>query len=426
MGWVVVMILAVGVILSLRLSVIAFGTWFSPLPHYLARWLFLVFLFQINLLGYHHISPWTWALILASIIAFSIGACMTMLCSERKRALPYNHIRDALNISVQPRRLRTGILLLFLIGIGFFVIYLRNMPGAPNPFEAISVLSEVRAALKEETIPGFHYFYFMELVVYLGVFHALMWRKETPYWLFLVTATALFSLLYTTGKVNIAKTIMWCFFALLYLEVFRLGSTRVLKWLLYLLAGGALLFSLMVLNESSDLAGFGDAEGRGSTLLLAYLYMSIPIGVLDKLLADPQVLPMYGAYLFGPILKLGAAMGLSVEIPSHIGEFYETPMPANIATYLDLMYKDFGFAGPLVIPFLIGFLCSFVFAKLRAPRISLFVFSLNTVLALSVFGSTGAANYMKPSYWFQLLALFVLSSYVQKSGVEKYPKQVTQ
>src|SRR3990167_4230558 len=415
MGWLIVSIIAIGTAVSMRLSFFAFGTWFSPLTHYMARWLFLVFLFQLNLMNYTPISVMTWSVIALSIFSFFVGSAMPMLITCRRKKIEVTHIKTSLRSSVSPKRLRTGILVLFSIGCVFFAVYIRNMPGSPNPFEALSMLSELRAIMKEEPIPGFHYFYFMELVVYLCFVHFLLWPKSAAYWIYLVGLLALFSLLYTTGKVNVAKSIMWCFFALLYLEIYRLGSIRMLKWLAGLTGIGAMVFALMVTNEGSDLASMRDAGDSNATFLLAYLYMSVPVGVLDKLLADPEVVPVYGAYMFGPVLKLLNVVGIPVEVPSHIGDFYNTPFPANIATYIDLMYKDFGLIGPSLIPFFIGFICSYFFSRLRLDRVSLFTFSFNTILALSVFGSTGAANYMKPSYWFQILVLLLLSRYVLNS-----------
>jgi len=422
-GWLVVSVLGFGMIVSMRLSIFAFGTWFSPLTHYLVRWLFLVVLFQLNLLDYYPVSTITWIVILGSAFAFTVGAFLPMAIADRTKTKPVGHIRNTLSESIYPGRLRGGILLLFLAGLALFAVFIQNMPGSPNPFEALSMLTEVRSAMKEESIPGFHYFYLMELVVYLCFLHVLLWGKRTPVWIVFVGLSAVFSLVYTTGKVNIAKAIMWCFFAVLYMEVFRLRSTRILKWLGCLAVGGVVIFSLLVTNERSDLRSVGRGENANATMLLAYLYMSIPVGVLDKLLGDPQVRPVYGAYMFSPILKMIRGMGVPVVIPSHIGEFYNTPMPANIATYLDLMYKDFGLIGVSVIPFIIGFVCSYCFAKLRAPNIALFGFSINTILALTVFGSTGAANYVKPSYWFQVFALLLLSKYVlrSRSGVVHAP-----
>lgn len=420
MGWLVVSILIFGLFVSMRLSIIAFDTWFSPLTHFLARWLMLVFLFQLNFLNYFPVSNLTWIVILGSIFSFSIGAYLPMAISKRKNKIPFDHIRNCLSVSICPFRLRHGIILLFFTGLILFAFYLHNMPGSPDLIGALSILSEVRSVMKEEKIFGFHFFYFMELVVYLCFLHILIWRKKTPLWIFAMSLLALLSLIYTTGKVNIAKAIVWCFFALLYMEVFRLRSTRIMKWLVILIVGGGIVFSLLVINERSDLASMGSGVYSNTGVApLAYLYMSIPVGVLDKLLADPNQVPVYGAYMFGPILKVFSAMGIPMEIPSHIGEFYNTPIPGNIATYLDLMYKDFGLIGPGVIPFFIGLVCSYFFSKLRSANISLLVFSFNTILSLSVFGSTSAANYMKPSYWFQILVLLVLSRYVFRfrSGV---------
>ncbi|RYY90751.1 MAG: oligosaccharide repeat unit polymerase [Chitinophagaceae bacterium] len=413
--WTLIIAIAMALCAYCWRSYDVYRTWFSPATHYLLRWLFLLVLFRLNFLDYDPVTPLTWSVIALSVLSFLTGCTVSMLGIRPDHAKNGKTvISSRLRAAIEPSRLRIGTYALFLVGAAFFIVYMRNLPGGLSFSSALGDLSLIRADLREEVIPGFHYFYFMELVAYLCVLHLFLWPKATPQALMLILLLAMISLLYTTAKVNIMKVIIWSVFTFMYLNLHRLDLRTLLKITAMLLSVVAFVFTGLVLSEGSDLAAVESGTIESTVLMLAYLYMSAPVGVLDKLLHDPSLVHTFGTYTLQPIMKILQATGLDVVAPSHIGDFYFTPVPANIATYLDLMYKDFGILGPALMPGLIGFFCTQVYSRLFRERIGLFAFSLNTILALTVFSSTSAANYMKPSYWFQVMALYILSAYCQR------------
>jgi oligosaccharide repeat unit polymerase len=112
------------------------------------------------------------------------------------------------------------------------------------------------------------------------------------------------------------------------------------------------------------------------------------------------------------VTKVVGAFVPGFEVPSHIGDYYYVPFPFNVATYLDVMYKDFGFFGILVLPAIFGFIFTIFFVRLIRSEASFWLLFINVIFALWIFDSAGAAPYLKPVYWFQIGAGFLIAQFV--------------
>lgn len=399
------------------------GTWFTPLSHYALRWLFLVFLVEIDLVGYDKIMPLTWVVVIGSFLAFSCGSLLPMMKYNRNRGV-YNLgcIQERLKSSIEKEKMLRAIILLFVVGTIVFVIYLYNVNRTYGIFNFLASGQILRLALGEGDVPfGFHYLYVMEMVGPLCFLYYLLYRKETPKWLFVVLVISIVSLFFTTGRTNIMKSIVWIVFVLLFfqLEILSLRKfAKIMGGLLGVVVGLFFISAVWTTKtfESTEIYSAKEFSGITAPLLLPYFYMSVQLPVLDKLLNDPEVQHTWGKYTFLPIVKVSKLVFPDIQAPSHIGKFYDAPYSANVATYLDLMYKDFWFIGPVLIPALLGFISSYLFMWLLNGRVTLGIFMINTILAMTIFSSTSSANYMKPSYWFQVCLLLIISRY---SKIEK-------
>lgn len=396
------------------------GTWFTPLSHYVLRWSFLVFLVEINLVGYDEISPLTWWVVVGSFLSFSCGALVPMLKNQSLSVDQQpEHIQEGLRTSIDRTKFLRSIVVLFLLGTFVFVIYLYNVHRSFGIANFLVSGQLVRIGIAEGQVPmGFHYLYIMELVGPLGFLYYLLYRQQTPKWLFIVLVLSVISLFFTTGRTNISKAIVWIFYIYVFFEVQSLSLRKLVK-----ITGGLLgviigLFFLIGLWKHGTFVKNESQTERNSapvaSLMLPYFYMSVELPVLDKMLNDPSVKQEWGKLTFLPVTKLTKLFFKDVKVPSHIGEFYDTPLTANIATYLDLMYKDFWYIGPIVLPAILGYISSFFFAWLLFGRVTLAIFMINTILALTIFASVSSANYMKPSYWFQIIVVILMSRYCRE------------
>lgn len=404
-------------LLSLWASIRLTGAWFTPLSHYALRWLLLVFLVEINYLGYDEISSLTWWVVVGSFLAFSCGALVPLLKNHYLLAeVQPGHIKEGLRTSIDSPKFLRSIVVLFILGALVFGVYMFNINRSFGIVNFLVSGQMVRIAISEGDLPvGFHYLYIMELVGPLCFLYYLINRQQTPKWLFLIMVFSVISLIFTTGRTNMTKAIVWMFYVLLFFEIQQLNLKRFAKIIGGLLCVIVGLFFLIGLWKHGTFATTESREdgnsAAASSLALPYLYMSIELPVLDKMLNDPNIQQEWGKYTFLPIVKIAKLFNKDVKVPSHVGEFYDTPLPANIATYLDLMYKDFWLIGPIILPALLGFVSSFFFTRLLFGRVTLTIFMVNTVLALTIFSSVSAANYMKPSYWFQIFAVIAISHY---------------
>lgn len=407
-------------ILALAISSRVVGVWFTPLSHYSLRWLLLVFLVELNLLGYDEISPLTWWVVFGSYLAFSLGALLPMLKSRsifRRQGI--SHIQDGLRDSINPQKLLKAIFILFMLGTIIFLVFMYNVGttlGLGNFLQNGQIL---RLAMNEGELPfGFHYLYIMEMVGPLCFLYFLLFKKKTPKWVFAAMVLSIASLFFTTARTNMTKSLVWILYILMFFQIEYLRIKRFSK-IVAAMVGLALGMFFVIGIWTSETFGSteifksGNYSGPGASLLMPYFYMSVELPVLDKILQDPNIQFEWGKYTFLPVFKVLKLFSPEMSVPSHIGQFYYTPLASNIATYLDLMYKDFGLIGPIILPFLIGAVSSYLFARMLFNRVGLALFMINTIMAMTIFASTSSANYMKASYWFQIFAILVISHYAR-------------
>jgi len=411
---------------SCRLS----GTWFTPLSHYALRWWFLVFLVELNLIGYDEISPLTWSVVIGSFLSFSCGALVPLVRNHCQRATQScDHVKEGLRLSIDKPKFLRAIVVLFVMGIAAFCVYLFNVHRSFGILNFLISGQIVRIAISEGDTPtGFHYLYIMEMVGPLCFLYYLLDRKHASKWLFVIIFISVVSLLFTTGRTNMTKALVWIFYVYLFFEIQYLSIkklTKTIGGLAIVIVGFFFLIGLWKHGTFATSDSRADqSSAPAASLMLPYFYMSVELPVLDKMLKDPKIEQEWGKYTFLPVVKVSKLFFSDIKTPSHIGEFYDTPLPANIATYLDLMYKDFWLIGPIALPALLGFFSSFFFTKLLFGRVSLSVFMINTVLAMTIFSSTSAANYMKPSYWFQVAVIILVSKFCYKNKLSSISNHV--
>jgi len=412
-----------GILLGVaKLSRALIRIWYSPLTLFIFRWFLLIFLYLLNFAGYDPIQPLTWLVLVWSMSAFAIGSLIPMLYASIKRAVPLEiqDVARALREVIDKRKFTKAITLLCFLGFLVLLLYLYSIERSYGISTLLFAPYIVRANIAVGQVPlGFHYFYLIETSGALIFLYICLYRRKTPWLLILLGGFAAASLILTTAKVNLMKLIVWCIFLLLYLNLNRLGIRRASALVVLTLVAGFGLF--IVLSswggeefENTAWYRYVPVSGYAGKLLYAYIYNTGQIPTLDKLLHDPSVEFQWGKLTFLPIAKLIGMVIPEFTVPSHIGTFYPIPFPFNVATYLDVMYKDFGLLGTLLIPFVLGWLTSAMFIRfLRTPS-NLWLFYLNTIFALWINASVSAAGYLKPVYWFQIGVGYIVARYVTK------------
>lgn len=147
-----------------------------------------------------------------------------------------------------------------------------------------------------------------------------------------------------------------------------------------------------------------------------YVYFAGPPVVLSEILhIDPMIMGrdyIPGMLTFAPFFRFLSKLGISPPVPFY-GEFVDVGIGfMNAGTYLKEIYLDFGMLGIIIIPYLLGFISTFFFYRVRVfPN----AFNLNVLnfLYLSIETSTyfnpfGVGTYVI-GFTTSLLGILVMS-----------------
>ncbi|MBW3664459.1 MAG: oligosaccharide repeat unit polymerase [Actinobacteria bacterium] len=381
-----------------------------------ARWWGLITAYLLVPYQYVEIGSRTWAVVGLSLGSILLGYFVIV---SKRRDAPTKDLKFDGNGALYWRAYWS----IFLVGAALFTIYLFNLLSRFGLSTMLESSHTIRLAISRGSIPtGFHYFYAFEMILPLAAFGYVRLRGEKPR-LFALVASAGFAsaaLLATTARTNLTKSIIWALIVL-YVSSDRLRfRVRDLRLVFTMIAVVLAVFSLMgnMLGKSYEnstlvSSGLVDISGPLQEVALPLHYSAGPLPTLDRLLEDTDPPVTWGALTFHPLAKVAEVFLPDYDAPSHIGEFYEIPYRFNVATFIDIGYKDFRLFGVALTGWILGILAGVV--TLHARRMNkgsvcwTFAFS---IVALVIFASPSSASYIKFSYWIQTAVLLWLGAKV--------------
>jgi len=222
----------------------------------------------------------------------------------------------------------------------------------------------------------------------------------------LVAGSSLVFLTATTGRTAPITALAWGFFTYLYWRKMHTHSPLTLSRSVLFgaaLCGVIVTFFVTAGNwlgkslTNSGLIGYTLLGDRTNTLTLPYLYLTASIPSLDKVLAGPPEYTL-GAQTFLPVTKI-ASMILGFEAPREILPFVDTPFSNNTYTFLYPYYMDFGFAGIVAGPFVVGLLTMYANVALMQRKMFLTGAVMCAWLAKCIFMSFGTNHFASPFTW---------------------------
>lgn len=95
-----------------------------------------------------------------------------------------------------------------------------------------------------------------------------------------------------------------------------------------------------------------------------YLYLSSHVGVFNAYWKAGGEPSFPGATTFAPVYRILSRVGVAEETP-YFQKFYNIPIATNTGTYLRELHSDFGIAGILLTPFLLGFICTALWLRVK-------------------------------------------------------------
>lgn len=95
-----------------------------------------------------------------------------------------------------------------------------------------------------------------------------------------------------------------------------------------------------------------------------YLYLSSHVGVFNAYWKSGGERYFPGSNTFAPVFRILAKLKVGDPVP-HFTKFYNTPVSSNTGTYLRELHADFGVAGILIAPFVLGWACTLLWSQIR-------------------------------------------------------------
>lgn len=374
---------------ALKLSQAVYGDVFSPFAVYMGVWLTAIGLFHLGLVEYIPVQFSTWALILGSILTFAFG-CFLVTVMRLSRRRSFQQVEPMRLPSA--RKFRRAILFVFALaacGALFnFIQIVRHWGVTTLLFDP----ARIRAAMiRGEVVDHWQLLSWLnEVTIILCVFYFFAYRKRTLLYALLLPILSFANLLLSTGRsrpVIALVTAFWIWILLRGRQKFGFPTIK-----------RALLFSIMVLVVFTAIARWRGRtiENRGfyqggylrmaywQGLATPYVYLTAGFPGFQSLIDNTDT-PTYGAQMFRPFIKGLNLFDSRIEVPDRMAENFPIPFLFNSYTYLSPFYGDFGAAGVLLFPFLIGSVSTYLYTSMRRqPSFLLVYINANLFFGLAI------------------------------------------
>lgn len=145
-----------------------------------------------------------------------------------------------------------------------------------------------------------------------------------------------------------------------------------------------------------------------------YLYLTADYGVLNRYFQKSAEDTPIGGHTFLPLYRVSEKLGLETHAKTYQA-WYKTPLHLNTGTYLRELHGDFGIAGLLLGPYVIGILSSVFWYRLQERR-----GYTNLAIAGFLYGIVGMSFFVMITrlspFFFYLFVSVVICRYLDKKS----------
>jgi len=404
-----------------------FGSWLNHVVLYGLSWGASLALFHAGLIRYYPLESETWLIIAAGWLSFLFGSATIVAARYGRAGGRQSDQQDLLQVpGIEPRVFRA---LLWIIN-GVLVIeavrhalVISTLIGGLNNFNRVAnVLYSLR--VKQE-IPGMiPYLSSTSLAACLlaGAYASRSGRLQVVSILPLVVTIADSVLNMSRGTMIIGGIL----FAVGYAfgkprgevratpgrgSTFRRVAAVALALTLFIV-GIEFVRSSRGINESYRVATttLSRLEGRSFVTPSVFFYATGSHGVLNQYLKSRDERMGFGGYSLAPFWRIMAKLGFPTFV-EQAQPFYYTPLPANNGTYLRELDADYGTAGIVAGPYLLGALASMFWLRVKRSQKLTDIMVLGhvyVVVGMSVFLLATQWGYWLVSLLFGLAAAFAI------------------
>lgn len=403
-----------------------FNKWFNHLSLYCLIFGGLIFFYELKLLPYYNLTSLTWFFIVLSFSAYLFGILTVHLtiglsCGNNR----FNKEKKLISIfKDNGNSLKYSIIFFSLVGLFVAVHRWYVLIGLFGSVESVFVNAYVVYRLNvegqiKEFIPVLPSF------IYVGVFLSgiyTAYKGKFGFLSFLPLLCIVLKELTYFGRGEMLFSAMEFIFTFILTRHLlsddhggRFPFSRsnaiiaVTVLIFFLLSSASLVRDSRGIKESFPGAKKELNVLRDNLFITpsVYLYVSSDIGVFNKYLQMEKENTRFGENTFLPFYFLLSRMGI-VDKPKFFQKGYFIPMWTNTGTFLRELHADFGIVGITIIPFILGFVITFLWYKFFAGGSPLVLALLVYFFLIIGFSFLVMVTRLNQWYFSLLLILFYL------------------
>lgn len=328
---------------------------FNPLGTFSFIWLFCIGVSNLELSDYQRAWPLKmWMVVLLSWIAFIIGGFLAELLA--KKTAGKDRAPEKNQILWERKPFRKLIILLSVITIASYIYEVFRCGYIP-------ILSENLSAYKDFGVRYIHYLTISLPLVCLLIFLYSMQHGMDKLLniLFIIELACTISIVSRQALLFLIVTMLVVYnYSRRKIKIYRLACALFIAVVLFSLMGYVRKQNLEYLYYVGEM----NARVPKSIFGWPYLYISMSFENLKKLVSSNPLLE-YGKHMFFPLFAF--TLTKSKIVYRNTADFLVSPL-FTASTYLYDVYLDFGFAGIIVLPLILGFISSFLYSRAISDR----------------------------------------------------------
>lgn len=411
-------------------SKICFRTWVNPVAIFFMPWLLLLLLFELRVYSINEPSFEIVYVVLLSFAMFVIGFEIFLFNRKpQQKPVDFNRLID-----MNKRRLQWMIIGLTAVSVAANLIMLMRLIEAEGSIARIIATAAlvrtkmVKGELDVVSVYGYFASVSLAAIILSGVY-------ATRYGIFKLYSLVSFIPILIFSFIYMGRSeLIWA--VLLYFNVYLLAyyiTGRKLFTKKRMIVYGLLMVAMIYLiNIVSFFRGGGQIllhykeylryeEPDNSLMRILYsnyIYVVSPLPALDVFLEQSDSPLIMGGKSFRPLIFFAEAKHKNPYYP-----FVRIPIPVNVYTYLGDAYMDFGMAGLILIPFVLG-VGSAVWYRRFLLKPDIFHLAvlviLFTQLEYSIFYSMLASG----NVWISIFALILLRYFFKTGEPDAHPQNI--
>lgn len=422
------LLISVIIFLGVILGKFLFKHWFNHLTLYCIVFGGSLFLYELKLLPYIDLTPYTWILMLSAFLSFFLGILTIISARHLYKENPISVEKSNISLKIFVDDGTTLKITIFIFGIislysaiELWMIFIKQFGSIPAVLLNGEVIYRMNVSGKiKGNTPYLHLLGFVAIFL-SGIYTA--YKKKFTLLTFLPLVSIILREIAGAGRAGMLFALMQfilSFFLFKHLlsndlnQRFKFSKVSALVGAILLLiifiGGSTLVKATRVSDVASTTYSAASKElrqTRGNLIISPslYLYLSSDVGVLSKYLSSKGERTPFGQNTFMTLYNFLGKLNI-VQKPHEFQRGYFIPMWTNTGTYLRELHADFGPAGVFLGPYLLGLLITWLWFKfLEKKSLITFVFlvNLNIIVAFSFFVMA-----TRVLYWFTSLVLIIV------------------